>query len=194
MNKPMTANETPAAKCFIEGCEKPRHKERRCCSMHASRLARTGSFEFQRKTPEERFYAKVKKSKGCWLWQGSSSGRHGHGQISINGKLVPTHRFAWFLSRGEWPPAKLCVCHTCDNPPCVNPDHLFVGTRLDNVRDAVKKKRHPHGESNGQCKLTADQVLQIRSDSRSNKEVAKAFGICISHTKDIRQRKKWKHI
>ena len=78
---------------------------------------------------------------GCWLWIGANSGKGGYGQISINGRIKRAHRVSWELHRGFIPEGML-VCHHCDTPPCVNPDHLFVGTYSDNTIDSVKKGRH----------------------------------------------------
>jgi hypothetical protein len=96
-------------------------------------------------TLEERFWRKVKKSEGCWEWQGWRDDG-GYGSIGSfgNADRVKTHRYSWQLHNGPIPD-DLLVCHTCDNPPCVRPDHLFLGTHLDNMRDKMKKGRHKAG-------------------------------------------------
>lgn len=90
---------------------------------------------------EERFWSKVNKSgpNGCWLWTGANDG--GYGQIWVNGRNEKAHRIAWLLTHGVIPEGKM-ACHTCDNPPCVNPAHIFWGTMSDNILDAVNKGRH----------------------------------------------------
>ena len=100
----------------------------------------------------DRFWRKVDKNGPvvrlglgrCWIWTGAYSrlpdGRRGYGSISVHDKTVKCHRFAWKLTHGEIP-AGLFVCHRCDNPRCVRPDHLFVGTAKDNIHDAVRKGR-----------------------------------------------------
>lgn len=95
----------------------------------------------------KRFMARVVKSddpNGCWLWTGSRSGHQGYGGIRIGNKTVKAHRASHELFKGPIPPG-LYICHTCDNPPCVNPDHLFAGSHLDNMRDKMAKGRHSTG-------------------------------------------------
>ena len=87
-----------------------------------------------------RFWAKVCKTNGCWTWTASKN-PHGYGQIRLSGKLTLAHRVSWTIHNGVIPEG-LFVLHICDNPPCVRPDHLFLGTQKDNIRDAVAKKRH----------------------------------------------------
>ena len=92
---------------------------------------------------EQRFWEKVKKTSKCWIWTGAKDG-FGYGIIAIGGGLklnIRTHRAVWFLTNG-YIPIGMCVLHHCDNPPCVNPNHLFIGSNRDNVLDAVKKGRH----------------------------------------------------
>lgn len=85
----------------------------------------------------KRFWSKVAKGEGCWIWTGGTSG-NGYGAFMLNGKHITAHRFSWILHRGE---PRLHILHKCDNPICVNPDHLFEGTNLDNIKDRVSKGR-----------------------------------------------------
>lgn len=87
---------------------------------------------------KKRFLVKVRKTDACWVWEGSQAS-NGYGSFSIK-KSIRAHRLSWMLYRGDIP-AGLFVCHKCDNPPCVNPAHLWLGTNQENVIDSVKKGR-----------------------------------------------------
>jgi hypothetical protein len=104
------------------------------------------------------FWPRVDKGEGCWLWTGGVEGG-GYGSIKKKGHHL-AHRFSWELHYGEIPDG-LYVCHKCDNPPCVRPDHLFLGTHQDNMRDMAEKGRRRSGRGN--TKLTKQQVAAIRS-------------------------------
>lgn len=102
----------------------------------------------------------IKKiDEGCWLFRKSSSGQYG--KIRWNKKWYPAHRLSYITFKGEIPEGKW-VCHTCDIPLCINPDHLFIGSASDNARDAFSKKRRPIGEDVHFAKFTDKQVKQMR--------------------------------
>jgi hypothetical protein len=104
---------------------------------------------------EQRFWDKVVKSELCWLWSGARNPK-GYGRFYANGKFHNAHRFALILS-GIVVPNNSQACHHCDNPPCVRPSHLFVGTKSENMKDAIRKGRvvvpHPSGEDHWKHKL-----------------------------------------
>lgn len=110
----------------------------------------------------ERFNAKwALDESGCWLWKAATI-RDGYGQIKIPGtrRQIVAHRLSYMIHKGAIQDGN-CVLHTCDNPPCVNPDHLFVGTKRDNAEDMARKMRHTFGERNARHKLTTENVLEI---------------------------------
>lgn len=134
---------------------------------------------------------------GCFVWTRSRY-REGHGQIWWNGRLERTHRFAWVLQNGPIPPG-MCICHRCDNPPCINVDHLFMGTHQDNMNDMMAKGRDYRGpplkgEAHPNAKLTAADILAIREKRNSRKADAALYGVSEGNIKTIRGRKTWGHI
>ena len=148
-----------------------------------------------------RFLSKVDTSGKCWEWQGSK--RNGYGQLSRKGKSLSTHRYSWRVFRGNIP-SKMFVLHRCDNPICVRPDHLFLGTHKDNMRDMHKKGRANNppppmevGERHSQAKLKNDDVLAIRrryADGETMQELGDYYGVVFQHIFKIIKRQTWKHI
>lgn len=144
-----------------------------------------------------RFFSKISTtptSEGCLEWLASRD-RAGYGQFHINRKPFKPHRVAYFLAAGI-DPAELCCCHHCDNPSCCNAAHIFLGTSTENTADRTKKGRSANqkGEANRQSKLTEAQVIVIRSDTRSLREIAIDYGVAQTLISKIKLRKRWAHV
>ena len=147
----------------------------------------------------KRFWSKVDSSSkdGCWEWQAYRLPT-GYGWFNLDGKPVQASRVAYMLAVGEIPEG-MSVCHRCDNPACCRPDHLFLGTHRENMRDALRKGRlvtptNPPGERHPKAKLTEDQVRFIRSSKIGCTTLGRMMGISSSNIKLIRRRKTWRHI
>ncbi len=147
-----------------------------------------------------RFWQQVCKTESCWLWTGHTKSR-GKGLIWVDGKPVYASRFSYQQFVGEIPKG-MYVCHSCDNPVCVNPDHLFVGTQDDNMKDMKLKGRsnHPIGSMNGRAKVTEDDVRFIRKNYKprhpeyGQKALALRFGMTTGAIQEILYRNKWTHV
>jgi hypothetical protein len=133
-------------------------------------------------------------NSGCWLWT-SFTTRAGYGKLRIDHREVYAHRHSYEKFVGQIPDG-MHVMHRCDTPCCVNPDHLFTGTNADNIADRVAKNRSHRlrGELQPLAKLTAADVVAIRNDPRTPKQVATAFGVAACTITNIRNRKRWRHI
>ncbi|MDI6868544.1 MAG: HNH endonuclease signature motif containing protein [Coprothermobacterota bacterium] len=145
-------------------------------------------------SPEERFFSKVNVGDpdSCWEWQGKTI-KDGYGAFHFRGKRVIASRFAWTLFYGEIPPG-MYVLHKCDNPACVNPRHLFLGTQKENMQDAVLKLRKS-GPHNGKTKLSWPQVDTIRlllERGWSTYRLAKLFEVDHKTIWQIREGKTWR--
>lgn len=130
---------------------------------------------------------------GCLVWTGLRL-HFGHGVLSRAGQHILVHRAAWEESKGPISDGLDCL-HHCDNPPCWNVDHLFLGTQADNNADRDRKGRHVPslGEAHGMAILTESQVRAILEDQRPRKEIAESFGVSVNiHM--IKGRKTWRHI
>jgi hypothetical protein len=121
-------------------------------------------------------------SNGCWIWLASSVKGTGYGQASVNGRPMSAHRLAWILFRGSIT-SGLMVCHRCDVRLCCNPEHLFVGTGTDNMRDASRKGRTLSGDRNPRrrsAKLTKQDAVNIRLRrelGESGMSLAREYGV-----------------
>lgn len=191
----------------------PSQRVRYCCSWKCRRI-----YAQSPERQQSRFLSHVDASdEGCWIWMAYCDG-DGYGVTSDTsgegkGRTVQAHQRAYELFVGEIPNG-LCVCHRCDTPACVNPNHLFLGTQQDNQQDKIAKGRqakgdsagvrlHPDsysllGENNNAAKLTESQVREIRLKHQAGlagyKRLAKEDGVTPSVTRDVIKRVTWKHI
>ena len=150
----------------------------------------------------EVFWTRVTKAgpNECWLWQEQSRVGKGYGSLRFNKKGWRAHVFSWFIHHGS--PNGLCVLHKCDNPRCVNPAHLFLGTVLDNVRDMIAKGRanKARGCDCASAKLTEEQVLEIRhrykkgSKSSGGVALGREFGVSNTVIYWVVKGRIWKHV
>jgi hypothetical protein len=135
-------------------------------------------------------------NSGCWLWVGSQNSL-GYGCACFNGKKIGAHRMAWIIANGVRPPKHMFVCHRCNNPSCVNPDHLFLAPQKDNMRHMVQCDRHARGERSASAKLTANDVRTIlmrHEAGESQHSLAREYGINQGHISHIKRRRFWRHL
>lgn len=177
-------------KCSVDGCEKQAHATG-VCRMHYARRERNGNFDLQ---PKLSFLEKLEQNRvvdenGCWIWTGGVNAG-GYGQVYQENVAGPkaVHRLSFEFHIGEIPEG-LLVCHKCDVRRCFNPDHLFAGTDLDNMRDAVQKGRIRSGETHQSSKLSDKQVAEIREryswENVSQYELAEEYGCSQSNVSMI---------
>lgn len=169
-------------------------RKRRFCSFSCA-----GSSSTKHRPLAERLFEKTEKrgDNECWPWIGLRT-TAGYGAFSFHNKSMYAHRASYEVHNGPIPDG-MVVCHRCDNPRCVNPNHLFIGSQTDNLHDMIRKGRaklRPQiGTDHGCAKLTEDDVLAIRADcTRSGRAIAKAFSISQTQVSDIKTRKAWRHI
>jgi hypothetical protein len=164
----------------------------------------------------DRFWSKVEKTGQCWLWQAGLS-RNGYGKFKLTydgcSHTVPSHRIAYMLESGVIEPGML-VCHKCDNPKCVNPAHLWLGSSYDNMQDKVLKGRQARGDAlskaivgkvincprGSRCwsaVLTDDDVVNIRClalGGSAQNDIAATYGVSKQTICNIVHRKSWRHV
>jgi hypothetical protein len=138
--------------------------------------------------------ARVVVRDGCWDTE-LVSAANGYCRFWWKGKRIRLHGASWLAHRGEIPRG-MFVLHKCDNRRCANPDHLFLGTIKDNRDDMLRKGRDnpPRGERSAGAKLTAEDVIAIRKDTRSQRDIGRAYGVAASTIGSIRQGVNWAHI
>jgi hypothetical protein len=146
---------------------------------------------------EKRFWDKVEKREPdqCWKWKGAVAS-HGYGSMAIS---LMAHRVAWGIAHGSVPTKNIHVLHKCDDPLCVNPSHLFLGSHQDNMLDKEAKGRgnHPFGSNHGRAKLTENLVKEIwkdRQNGKSQRFLARKYGVARSGIRQILRGISWKHV
>lgn len=144
---------------------------------------------------------------GCWVWQGrsrSGSSRM-YGRIKVDGKNIAAHRFSWEIHSGSKIPEGCIIMHSCDNPECVNPQHLSVGTHKENMNDMILKGRQAKGDAfsnrtavrgskNNNAKITEESAIKIFNDSRPQRIIAADYGISQTVVHNIKAKKTWRII
>lgn len=143
----------------------------------------------------DRFWSHVTKTDKCWTWD--TEGKSEYGSFWDGKKDHIASRYSWIIHFGQIPDG-LFVCHECDNPPCVRPDHLFLGTNLENMADAASKGRMARGAKQWLSKLTDESVMSIRekyaTGLRTQKSLSKEFGVCQSVINYVINGRTWKHV
>lgn len=193
-------------KCCIKGCENTELAVG-LCNKHWRRMKKYGSpvllempaAAFIGMPVEQRFLRfVVKKETGCWEWAGGKdSDGYGSFRGEVGGVLYRrAHRFSIAHYKGIHPKDGENVCHTCDNPSCCNPDHLFVGTVADNQKDKWRKNRGKvhYGNSHWSTSLSDDDVRAIRGSNEKQAVLAQKYSISQATVSDIRRRKSWRHV
>lgn len=155
------------------------------------------------------FWAYVEKTTGCWIWTGSRD-KMGYGRYrGVKYRLSPcalAHRISWLIEHGSLDPS-LCVLHRCDNPPCVRPDHLFLGTKADNTEDMITKGRgnngarpyesRTHGTRNAQARINEEQAVAIRKRvlaGERQKDLASEYRLSVQAVNAIVKGRSWRHV
>lgn len=179
--------------CTRCGRRRPESGQRTCRTCHERPVGAAARHRYM--TTEERFWAAVQRgpADACWEWQGKRD--RGYGHLGVNGRRTLAHRYSYELHVGPIDDG-LFVCHRCDNPSCVNPAHLFLGTAQDNTADMDANGRRVivRGEQSGSAVLTAQEALDIwRSEGRAA-DVGLRFGVSAGAVKSIRQGRSWAHV
>lgn len=190
--------------CKFEGC-RGKVAAKGFCQKHYKRLMKYGSpndRKHHQAPMEQRFWRFVDKKSDdeCWEWLGSKR-PNGYGQISRPTRKesgVSAHRYSWELANKSTIPENMVVMHSCDNPSCVNPNHLSIGTHQENALDMIRKGRNrvvaPKGEWNGKSILTEEMVKEIRSSTLSHAALGRKLGVSPNCVRGVRIGRTWSHV
>lgn len=170
---------------------------KKSCGCYRGEYARQRRKEITHTTSvKEAIYSRsIPIDNDCWEWTGRKD-KDGYGVVMLDGKNIRGHRLSYaYHNNIKLEDMKgLVVCHKCDNPSCVNPDHLFLGTVKDNAADARDKGRAFVGVLNGRAKLTKKDVLAILKDDRIHREIAKDYGVTRATISNVKRGSTWKHL
>lgn len=177
--------------CTVDNCGRA-YFAKGLCQRHYERKRKSGQIELL--SLEDRFWKKVNKTEGCWLWTGGKNA-DGYGIVCVASTREAAHRVSWKLHNGPIPEGRH-VLHHCDNPPCVRPDHLFLGDQVANVADMMAKGRglKSRGEQQANAKLTEQAVRDIRDSSLSQRALARKYGVKHKAIGCIKRRETWTHV
>lgn len=190
--------------CKVDECG-GKHKALGYCYKHYVRFKKYGSPDdrkWSQASLERRFWLKVLANDldDCWLWLGTRL-KNGYGRISLGSKSLGTegaHRVSWMIANQAVIPAGLVVMHSCDNPRCVNPKHLSLGTPKENTQDMINKGRRviaaPVGNENGKAILDAEKVKLIRASTESHAALARRLGVSPNCVRGVRTGRTWSHV
>jgi hypothetical protein len=170
------------------------------CNKHEIRLRKTGTTDDgprARASIENRFWKKVHKTDCCWTWIGTRKPNQ-YGAIQSGGvgsKTLLAHRVSYEIHKGKIP-VGMVVMHSCDNPSCVNPEHLSLGTFKENTADMIAKGRKVsvpiHGEKNGKSRLNLTQVEYIKGCDKTNAALARELNVSVNCIRSVRIGRTWK--
>lgn len=191
--------------CCIKGCDNAVHSGGMCINHHRSTqkygspvASKMASWRWLRLSHEERFWIQVGKTDGCWLWL-SGKDADGYGGFNADHDGVTyrrAHRYSYALHHGPIPTG-MQVCHTCDTPSCVRPDHLFLGSIAENMADKMAKGRHVgqgRGVRHTKAKLTEEQARAILDDPRPHTQIAMEYGVAATTISSLKNRVSWPHL
>lgn len=143
------------------------------------------------------YYVDFSAKWGCWEWMGRKNGKYEYGLVITKEETAMAHRVAWELTHGRIPDGML-ILHHCDNPPCINPGHLYLGTHLDNARDKVNRGRIQRGEDHFKAKLRESDIVAIRKmyipRRFSLRKIAAMYDVTYQNIEKIVKRQAWRHI
>jgi len=187
--------------CLMDGCLKDRRARGYCKNHHRALLA-SGELELiSLQVPSDlslrqRFYhyCDVRGPDECWEWKASTS-QDGYGQLAVNRKRLLAHRVSYMIHHPLTDLGRsMHVCHACDNPPCCNPYHLWLGTARDNTMDSLSKGRWQVGVQRKNAKLNDAAVIEILSSPMSARALARKYGVAPHTVNQVRDGVSWRHV